>query len=212
MYLLSFLLVNLLLPFIAPLKFTPSPPTLRSNFLSLLTTTQLPPPEKSSILSYLKTIEPKFELESPSPFVTIWTSDSPIWSRWGTAGQFYSDSSVINGALTPFGAVMVRGYYTNVSDSVVGLGGEPCYEVTVTSGLLTNSLFEVPLPIKGKGYLRLLYADEDFRVLQNYKDTKGAWRWENEGGIAVQVRADLVDKEKFDGRNLEEAFGVFLNE
>jgi len=65
------------------------------------------------------------------------------------------------------------------------------YKVLIKGGEWTHPLlppFKVPLPIRGRGYLNVLYADEGVRVLENYQDTEGGVKWENERGVAVQIR------------------------
>lgn len=133
---------------------------------------------------------------SSVPFVTVWTSENTPWSQWGGyAGQRYTSDneggSVTNAAQTPLGNISVRGNFS----SVIGVEGGDRYVVRITGGTWTHPLlplFKLPLPIRGVGYLSVLYADESVRVLQNYRDTQGAIAWESEGGIAVQVRYDLV--------------------
>jgi len=50
------------------------------------------------------------------------------------------------------------------------------------------------IPIAGTGYLRVLYADSNLRILVSPKSSTDD-RWEKAGLMVAQVRADLFDSD-----------------
>ena len=62
----------------------------------------------------------------------------------------------------------------------------------VDGGGITVLGARVPLPIKGKGFLRCLYVDKDMRVFESPVDEKTSEQWEERGLVVVQVRAGLL--------------------
>ena len=71
------------------------------------------------------------------------------------------------------------------------------FDVTVTWGSIHLPLgVKIDLPIRGPGFLRVLYADPRLRIFISPADTKdkGAVKgdWEREGLVVVQVRGDLI--------------------
>lgn len=52
---------------------------------------------------------------------------------------------------------------------------------------------QINIDVRGTGYMRLLYSDDNLRILTSPKDTSDA-TWEEKAGLTVaQVRIDLVD-------------------
>lgn len=60
---------------------------------------------------------------------------------------------------------------------------------------------QINIDVRGTGYMRLLYSDENLRILTSPKDTSDS-RWEERAGLTVaQVRIDLIDP-KFNSEDL----------
>lgn len=59
------------------------------------------------------------------------------------------------------------------------------YDVFVEAGAVNVLGAELPLPIKGRGYLRCLYADSDVRIFTSPNDSPD--KWEEEGLVVVQI-------------------------
>lgn len=69
---------------------------------------------------------------------------------------------------------------------------------TIDATGLSFNIFQNKLnfDIKGRGYMRILYADEELRILDTPKDTESAGgAIEKAGLLVVQVRVDLIDPE-----------------
>jgi len=70
---------------------------------------------------------------------------------------------------------------------------------TIDATGLSFNIFQNKLnfDIKGRGYVRMLYADEELRILDTPKDTESAGGAidEKAGLLVVQVRVDLIDPE-----------------
>ena len=60
----------------------------------------------------------------------------------------------------------------------------------VDEGSITVAGNAIQLPISGKGYLRVLYNDENLRIFSSPRDSPD--RWEEAGLIVVQVDARRV--------------------
>ena len=163
-------------------------------------------PNREAILGLIGELEDMAEQSSsakqyvlsPLPFATCWTSDETPWSKWGGyAGQRYGlDKSVVNAAEIPTGHVKVEGDF-------VQAGAEDYpnrYKVHIRRGSLRAcwGLLNFPLPISGKGYLEVVYADDDVRVLRNFKDTEANISWEKSGSMAVQVELSKLSDEGAD--------------
>jgi hypothetical protein len=60
---------------------------------------------------------------------------------------------------------------------------------------------QININVQGTGYMRILYSDENLRILTSPKDTSDS-RWEERAGLTVaQVRIDLIDS-KFNSEDL----------
>ena len=101
----------------------------------------------------------------------------------------------------PFGAMIAYLFRSNGNG---GTGRPPPtllptpydYFATVTgASVVLFGKFAFDVAIEGTGTVRVLYADEDLRVLLSPEDTnvtRGGGDWESRGLIVVQVRVDLV--------------------
>ena len=66
------------------------------------------------------------------------------------------------------------------------------YIVTVNRAAVVAFKKRLEIPIRGTGFLRVLYADETLRIFVSPKSTTDS-RWEKAGLLVVQIRADLFD-------------------
>jgi hypothetical protein len=65
------------------------------------------------------------------------------------------------------------------------------FDVQVSSGGLSVLGTRVPLPIRGAGLLRVLYADADLRVVASPTDSPD--KWEERGLVAVQMPMSALE-------------------
>eukprot|EP00929_Paragymnodinium_shiwhaense_P114478 TRINITY_DN82887_c0_g1_i1.p1 TRINITY_DN82887_c0_g1~~TRINITY_DN82887_c0_g1_i1.p1 ORF type:complete len:281 (-),score=39.25 TRINITY_DN82887_c0_g1_i1:213-1055(-) len=109
------------------------------------------------------------------------------------AGQDYDPSAL---AVINYGEVLgpamhftAEGRFEEVDKTVTRCPKD--YDVFVESGGITAFGLRIPLPIKGKGYLRCLYADEGCRIFVSPEESPD--KWEEEGLIVVQMPMSKLD-------------------
>lgn len=120
---------------------------------------------------------------------------SPKWERnaklvpflRNIAGQEYNLDSM---RVVNYGELVGRNVFFSArgsfSETDVSVRNCPKdYDVFVEAGALNLLGAELPLPIKGRGYLRCLYADSYVRIFTSPKDSPD--RWEEEGLVVVQI-------------------------
>ena len=121
----------------------------------------------------------------------------PFFKSTNRAGQAYSlegGARVVN-----YGEVLGRKLYFKAegtfSKAAKSPGNDGCcpqdYDVKISSGGFVLNGKEVPLPISGPGFLRVLYIDKDIRIFESPKDSPDVW--EKSGLVVVQVRDALFD-------------------
>lgn len=127
-------------------------------------------------------------------WATVYTrGETPRWrfSR-NLAGQAYfgRDKRFVNYAEVVGPGVHLRAGGVFEATTAADVCCPKKFVLDVTDATLQVGPLALSLPIRGRGYQRLLYADGHVRVLQSAADSPG--RWERAGLVAVQVPAKLV--------------------
>lgn len=118
--------------------------------------------------------------------------------KWERNARFFSflrniagqDYDIGTSRVTNYGEILGRSAYVTAEGRFkeTDASMQHCpkdYDVFVERGALHLGPLRIPLPIKGRGYLRCLYADPHLRIFVSPEDSPG--KWEDQGLVVVQL-------------------------
>ncbi|EKX38422.1 hypothetical protein GUITHDRAFT_115394 [Guillardia theta CCMP2712] len=138
------------------------------------------------------------ELLSSGPWLALYTQGKP--PRWQRQAQWLpwarnvasQDYDVGGGRVRNRGEIWGSRVFVTVEGELQELQPErtftpKMFQAGIQSGTLHVLGLEIPLPIRGRGFAKLLYLDRNVRIFQSPKESES--EWEEEGLVVVQVPA-----------------------
>ena len=121
---------------------------------------------------------------------------APFAKTKNLAGQQYFQSAERESRVINYGEIFGSSLFVTASGTfqkASGSQGLQCpqdFDVFIDSGALTILGNEIPLPVKGTGLLRVLFANDECRIFVSPTDSPD--RWEEAGLVVVQIPVRTV--------------------